>query len=133
MLRQELKKEFLWSRDKIAALASDLEMNETQVYKWWWDQTRKRQKIIKNEQKNMPTTLQNNYESGETKAEEYEVMLPSTDEFGGYSSRLRLQEVYIESKKDDNQNLESNLCQLLGIDIEAMALAIVMEDKKNLS
>jgi len=23
-------------------IANKLDMNETQVYKWWWDQTRKR-------------------------------------------------------------------------------------------
>ncbi len=41
-LRKELKKEFLWSREKIIAISERLNLAETQVYKWWWDQTRKR-------------------------------------------------------------------------------------------
>jgi transposase-like protein len=48
-LRAELKKEFLWSREKIEEVAQRLNMNETQVYKWWWDQTRKRQKLMSNQ------------------------------------------------------------------------------------
>jgi transposase-like protein len=48
-LRGELKKEFLWSREKIEEVAKKLNMNETQVYKWWWDQTRKRQKLMSNQ------------------------------------------------------------------------------------
>ena len=41
-LKKELKKEFLWSREKIIAISEKLNLAETQVYKWWWDQTRKR-------------------------------------------------------------------------------------------
>jgi DNA invertase Pin-like site-specific DNA recombinase len=41
-LRNELKKDFLWSRGKIEEIARTLNMSDTQVYKWWWDQTRKR-------------------------------------------------------------------------------------------
>ncbi len=44
-----MKKEFLWSREKIEEVAKKLNMNETQVYKWWWDQTRKRQKLMSNQ------------------------------------------------------------------------------------
>jgi hypothetical protein len=43
-LRKELKKEFLWSREKIILISDKLNLAETQVYKWWWDQTRKRQR-----------------------------------------------------------------------------------------
>lgn len=43
-LRKELKKEFLWSREKIIQISEKLDLAETQIYKWWWDQTRKRQK-----------------------------------------------------------------------------------------
>ena len=75
--------------------------------------------------------------------EEEEIVLPTTDEFGGYSSRLRLHEMFNENNSSGlnfqemsaknnfggaDQSLESNLCELLGIDVEAMALAIVMED-----
>lgn len=56
------------------------------------------------------------------------MILPSTDEFGGYSSRLRLHETLI--MEDSDYGLESSLCALLGIDIESKALEIVMEDKK---
>jgi hypothetical protein len=36
-LRKELKKEFLWSREKIIEISEYLGLAETQVYKWWWD------------------------------------------------------------------------------------------------
>ena len=45
-LRDELKKELMWSREKITALSQRLSMSETQIYKWWWDQTRKRAKKL---------------------------------------------------------------------------------------
>ncbi len=50
VLREELKKELMWSRDKISALSERLGLNETQIYKWWWDQTRKRAKRLQKEQ-----------------------------------------------------------------------------------
>ena len=50
-LRNELKKDFLWSRVKIEQIAQDLGMSDTQVYKWWWDQTRKRQKFLSAKEK----------------------------------------------------------------------------------
>ena len=38
----------LWTRDSIKKLrqqhAADFSMSEQQIYKWWWDQTRKRSK-----------------------------------------------------------------------------------------
>lgn len=37
VLREELKKELMWSRDKISQLSERLSMSETQIYKWWWD------------------------------------------------------------------------------------------------
>jgi len=47
-LKEELGKEFLWSCEKIMSISEDLNLAETQVYKWWWDQTRKRQKLARN-------------------------------------------------------------------------------------
>ncbi|CDW88553.1 UNKNOWN [Stylonychia lemnae] len=138
-LRTELKKDFLWSREKINQISKKLDMNETQVYKWWWDQTRKRQKIlskserdfIKNVKKSVSNISQENSE--ELMGDASEFLIPSTDEFGGYSSRLRLHEVLInQNEREEQANLEQNLCKLLGIDIEAMALAIIMEDKKKM-
>src|SRR3954469_16184005 len=49
VLREELKKELMWSREKITALSERLGLNETQIYKWWWDQTRKRAKRLQKE------------------------------------------------------------------------------------
>ena len=46
-LRTELKKDFLWSREKIEQIAQHVGMQETQVYKWWWDQMKKHQKFLK--------------------------------------------------------------------------------------
>jgi transposase-like protein len=39
----------MWSREKITALSERLGLNETQIYKWWWDQTRKRAKRLQKE------------------------------------------------------------------------------------
>lgn len=36
----------MWTREKITELSQKLTMSETQVYKWWWDQTRKRAKKL---------------------------------------------------------------------------------------
>ena len=37
----------LWSREKIIEISERSGMSETQIYKWWWDQTRKRMKKLK--------------------------------------------------------------------------------------
>lgn len=37
----------LWSRQKIMDISERSGMSETQIYKWWWDQTRKRMKKLK--------------------------------------------------------------------------------------
>ena len=67
---------------------------------------------------------------------EADLIIPQTDEFGGYSSRLRLNENYVSKRKDsiqldesENGGLELNLCDLLGIDIEAKALEIIQKDQ----
>ena len=36
----------MWNRDKINDIAQRTGMTETQIYKWWWDQTRKRVKRL---------------------------------------------------------------------------------------
>ena len=41
----------LWSREKITEIAGNTGMSETQIYKWWWDQTRKRVKKLKIQKK----------------------------------------------------------------------------------
>jgi hypothetical protein len=88
-LRKELKKEFLWSREKIIKISDKLNLAETQVYKWWWDQTRKRQKRHINESATAMSSAAFDAEDKENAGGL--VLFPSTDEFGGYSSRLRLQ------------------------------------------
>jgi hypothetical protein len=119
----------MWTRDKITELSKRLTMSETQVYKWWWDQTRKRVKkqSKKEQQSKKKGKIQLTLESLPDK----ELIIPSTDEFGGYSSRLRLADscssADVESHLDDNM-FEQNLCVLLGIDIEAKAQEIVRKD-----
>ena len=49
------------------------------------------------------------------------------DEFGGYSSRLRIN----QKEKPDDLDVDLNLCQLLGIDVEALALKLALEDDQN--
>lgn len=60
---------------------------------------------------------------------ENELLFPSTDEFGGYSSRLRVTDSspqLVEEKEE--AHFEMSLCHLLGIDIEKKALEIVNAD-----
>lgn len=48
ILQNELRgSNLLWSREKIIEIAEKTGMSETQIYKWWWDQTRKRVKRLK--------------------------------------------------------------------------------------
>ena len=48
ILQNELRgSNLLWSRQKIIEIAQKTGMSETQIYKWWWDQTRKRVKRLK--------------------------------------------------------------------------------------
>ena len=48
ILRTELRKNVMWTRESIKKLrekySADFSMNEQQIYKWWWDQTRKKSK-----------------------------------------------------------------------------------------
>jgi hypothetical protein len=84
-LRKELKKEFLWSREKIIEISDRLNLAETQVYKWWWDQTRKRQKKLLSDTSKVTGAL-----GAPIGLPNQQMLFPTTDEFGGYSSRLRL-------------------------------------------
>ena len=48
-LQSELRgSNLLWSRQKIIEISERTGMSETQIYKWWWDQTRKRMKKLRN-------------------------------------------------------------------------------------
>lgn len=116
----------MWSREKITKLSEKLDMNETQIYKWWWDQTRKRAKRIQKEQYKNKCRNQINLEL----LTENELLFPSTDEFGGYSSRLRVTDnaTQIVEEKEE-AHFEQSLCSLLGIDIEKKALEIVNADQ----
>ena len=84
MLRQELKKNCLWTRDSIKKLRQqhekDFFMSEQQIYKWWWDQTRKRNR----------KAVKKGYESDDLQSDNDEMIVSFQDEFGGYSSRLRI-------------------------------------------
>ena len=59
-------------------------MSEQQIYKWWWDQTRKRSK--KTETKKGVSEPSAN----EAIEQDDDLLISFQDEFGGYSSRLRL-------------------------------------------
>ena len=86
-------------------------MTEQQIYKWWWDQTRKRNR----------KAARKSYESDEP-SENEEMIVSFQDEFGGYSSRLRIK----GHQEKDDADVEQNLCELLGIDVEALALKLAM-------
>lgn len=53
ILRKELTKNYMWTRESIkemrAKYEADFSMSEQQIYKWWWDQTRKRVKRADND------------------------------------------------------------------------------------
>ena len=210
-------------------------MSETQIYKWWWDQTRKRMKKLKNakssnvlttdtknsqqaafetsdrdmsksgeeaienhnkkiesrlqpisDQPEIATTANHFYskicesesaakpfdglylnrqQTSELLAASQNFFVPAIDEFGGYSSRLRIPEAMANVEKDNlvkdlknkskgllaknneiyekkpaqqlliedhedsnNAGANVNLCELLGIDVEKIALSIVEKD-----
>ena len=76
----------MWTRDSIKKLRKahekDFFMSEQQIYKWWWDQTRKRSRKAANK-----------VTGEDSEASEADDMLVSfQDEFGGYSSRLRIKQ-----------------------------------------
>ena len=114
ILRKELKKNAMWTRESIKEMRRhhepEFSMTEQQIYKWWWDQTRKRVKRADD------CSLQSE--------DLAEGLLTFQDEFGGYSSRLRNQSK--KMKAEEEEGLEINLCQLLGIDVEQIALRIAM-------
>ena len=118
ILRAELKNDVMWTRDSIKVMRqsyeSEFSMSEQQIYKWWWDQTRKR------------STKKGGLEDDEMDEAQ---LLSFQDEFGGYSSRLRhqLQNKKQKQKQEEkDEGLEINLCEMLGIDVEGIALRIAM-------
>lgn len=122
ILRQELNRNLMWTRESIKKLrarySGDFSMSEQQIYKWWWDQTRKN---------SAPIDTANLDETKESALP----MVCFQDEFGGYSSRLRHQK-----KEEVDTGLEVNLCSLLGINVEAIARRIAMgfdSDEEDLS
>ena len=101
-------------------------MSEQQIYKWWWDQTRKRSK--KTVSKDLDSDQENQDPVVSAKQGD-EFLVSFQDEFGGYSSRLRINQKEKVVEELD-QNVELNLCELLGIDVEGIALRLAMEDEE---
>lgn len=121
----------MWTRESIKHMRKlyeeDFSMSEQQIYKWWWDQTRKRTK--KNENKKGGQKFNEEIENGDQGSEDDELLISFQDEFGGYSSRLRLngggQTVAKEQKLgEDAENVD--LCALLGIDVEGIAIRLAL-------
>ena len=94
ILRSELRKNVMWTRESIKQMRkkyeSDFSMSEQQIYKWWWDQTRKRTK--KNQSKKAPAPSNDGDSLVDQQAcqGDDDMLISFQDEFGGYSSRLRL-------------------------------------------
>jgi len=139
----------MWTRESIKQMRvkyeSEFFMTEQQIYKWWWDQTRKRSKKAIRKTKGSTSygkdvDDEHHYEgnSSSPNTEDGEMIVSFQDEFGGYSSRLRID----SSKKraaceknihdaqmqedDGGNNVDVNLCQLLNIDVDKIALKIAM-------
>ena len=136
ILRSELKRNVMWTRESIKVMranyADEFSMSEQQIYKWWWDQTRKRSKKV-------DTQLTNGLEQFQVNPEGMspDLLVSFQDEFGGYSSRLRLngnkQQKVGEVEEMEEDKMEFNLCTLLGIDVEAIAYRIAIgEDHDNI-
>lgn len=121
ILKRELQKNFMWTRESIkemrAKYQADFSMSEQQIYKWWWDQTRKRAKH---------QAADNSSAVSVEDTPEGIPLITFHDEFGGYSSRLRQSNSKKAKIEEENDNMEVNLCQLLGINVDAIALRIAM-------
>lgn len=138
----------MWTRDSIKQMRikyqSEFFMSEQQIYKWWWDQTRKRSKKAVRKQKSygkdidMEDDHQKEEVSSSVNEEEGEMIVSFQDEFGGYCSRLRIdgnkkrthcdkavQDVEMQDD-DGGANIDVNLCKLLNIDVDKIALKIAM-------
>lgn len=134
----------MWTRDSIKQMRvkyeSEFFMTEQQIYKWWWDQTRKRsRKAIKKSKASLSKTKdqEEQHDSGNSSSlndEEGEMIVSFQDEFGGYSSRLRInssnkqqiKKQVQELKDEEGPNVEINLCELLNIDVDKIALQIAL-------
>lgn len=161
ILRSELRKNLMWTRESIKQMRikyqSEFFMTEQQIYKWWWDQTRKRSKKAVRKQKSYGKDFEmdcedKNEENGSSvNEEEGEMIVSFQDEFGGYCSRLRIdgnkkkgqceKNVQDVEMQDDEggANIDVNLCKLLNIDVDKIALKIAMgedpwspENKENM-
>jgi len=82
---------------------SEFFMTEQQIYKWWWDQTRKRSRKAIKKSRATPSKskdVDEPYSGANTSSlndEDGEMIVSFQDEFGGYSSRLRIN----SSKKNE--------------------------------
>jgi hypothetical protein len=67
-----------------------------------------------------------------TRQDENGMLVSFQDEFGGYSSRLRLHqsdnihEIIEEEEQANGANEELNLCELLGIDVDKIAYELAI-------
>lgn len=119
----------MWTRESIKVMranyADEFSMSEQQIYKWWWDQTRKRSKKVDTQLNTGVETLQDNLQGMSP-----DLLVSFQDEFGGYSSRLRLNgnkmQKVGEEEEIEEDKMEFNLCTLLGIDVEAIAYRIAI-------
>ena len=111
-------------------------MTEQQIYKWWWDQTRKRsKKAVRKSKKEIDSEADSKNNSSAGNEEDGDMIVSFQDEFGGYCSRLRIdgqkkkekELVDVEMQDEDGgPNIDVNLCKLLNIDVDKIALMIAM-------
>lgn len=140
----------MWTRESIKQMRvkyeSEFFMTEQQIYKWWWDQTRKRSKKAVRKGKGSSSAFKKDRgedenccegNSSSPNEEEGEMIVSFQDEFGGYSSRLRIDSTKkratcdkniqdVQMQEEEGQNVDVNLCQLLNIDVDKIALKIAM-------
>jgi len=106
----ELQLNILWTRKSIKEMkikyGSELKMSAQQIYKWWWDQTKKRSK------NQGPIINQSSQDA----------LLTVQDEFGGYNSHRLVNGENI----DEDSNVD--LCKLLNIDADKLAYDLAIKD-----
>jgi len=90
ILKAELEKDLIWDKDKIKEISRKVELDQAQIYKWWWDQTRKMQKREKEREKLVQVLDMQKKEGLKENSDPQLLTLPTHDEFGGYCSRLRI-------------------------------------------
>jgi len=124
VLKAELAKEVIWDKAKIKEISQRVELDQAQIYKWWWDQTRKMQRRAK--ERTQVEALQR--KRGLENVDPQLLTLPTHDEFGGYCSRLRITAEEVQGRCEEEEEVCGSLTELLEIDVDAKLKELLKDD-----